>query len=674
MALRVGCLMVLGAWLSVLACAGLDASPMDDAGPEEVDGGAAVDGGADAGEAADASASPDVLLVGHFATAAVAMEAPAVYHLAVEAGDVLRLSVFTVRGDLRPAAYLSLAGAAIEPDAYEVDDRQVVLDYLLTQGGDYRVEVRPHQGMGVGTFLLRTECTGGPCAARVPPDVPLRVLALNDLHGYLEPPSASTGGAAWLAAHVRALEAEVEHHLFVSAGDLVGGSPFLSARFHDEPTIEAANLMGLDIAAVGNHEFDEGPEELLRLVEGGCHPVDGCQDGTPFEGAEFEVLAANVQTTAGMALLPSVAVRVFGGLPVGVIGMTLEGTPWTTVASQVEDLVFEDEVATVNALVPELQAMGVEAIVVVVHQGGVQQGGANECTNFSGAIRGIASMVDDGVDAVISGHTHATYNCVISGKAVTSAGSAGRWLSTLDFTLGGASRDATLLEARNRAVDHGLDPDPAVAALVARYRALVDDEQDLVVGTLAEALTRRTDDADQSTLGLAIADSQLYATQASSGAQIAFMNRAGMRADLPAGPITYGQAFEAQPFGNALITLTLTGQQLQDLLDDQFAFGNFTVLQPSASLRYRIQPVAPGSSFVRVVPGSVTVLGLPLDLAAEYRVTANRYIADGGDGHSTFTLGTERVEGGNDVDAFVDYLSASESPFPAPALDRITFQ
>lgn len=667
---RVGRLVALGVCLAAAACG--EAGPAVDGGLQP-DGGTPPDAGADldSGAEPDASAPIADLLLGQFATAA----APATYHLRLEPGDAVRLSVFTLRGDLRPAAYLSRAGTTIEPDTYEVDNRRVVLDYLVADGGDYEVEVRPHQGMGAGTFLLRTECTGGSCVARgAPPDVALRLLAINDLHGYLEPPSASAGGAAWLAAHVRALEAEAEHHLFVSAGDLVGGSPFLSARFHDEPTIEAANLMGLDVAAVGNHEFDEGPEELLRLVEGGCHPVDGCQDGTPFEGAEFEVLAANVQTTAGMALLPSVAVRVFGGLPVGVIGMTLEGTPWTTVASQVEDLVFEDEVATVNALVPGLQAMGVEAIVVVVHQGGVQGGGANECSNFSGAIRGIASMVDDGVDAVISGHTHATYNCVISGKAVTSAGSAGRWLSTLDFTLGGASRDATLLEARNRAVDHGLDPDPAVAALVARYRALVDDEQDLVVGTLAEALTRRTDDADQSTLGLAIADSQLYATQASSGAQIAFMNRAGMRADLPAGPITYGQAFEAQPFGNALITLTLTGQQLQDLLDDQFAFGNFTVLQPSASLRYRIQPVAPGSSFVRVVPGSVTVLGLPLNLAAEYRVTANRYIADGGDGHSTFTLGTERVEGGNDVDAFVDYLSASESPFPAPALDRITFQ
>lgn len=668
-------------WGAVFLLACGEGSPAHDAG--DAGGGLTLDASVDAGLSMDAGPAedaavmpvePGALQVGQFATGVVTPTELATYRIALNQGDEVRISAFTLRGDLQPSAYLSSpAEVFVEPETYEVGEQQVLLNYLIAETGEYSLLVRPHEDVGEGSILLRTECTGGRCADQpvAPPDVPLRLLAINDFHGQLEPLNNSTGGAAWLAAHAQELRAQAEHSLFVSAGDLVGGSPFLSGRFHDEPSIEAMNLMGLQVAAVGNHEFDEGPEELLRLVQGGCHPQDGCQDGTPFDGADFEVLAANVTTTAGADLLPSFVVRVFGGLPVAVIGMTLEGTRFTTVASEVEDLVFADEVSTVNALVPKFRAMGIETIILVVHEGGRQQGGANECTNFSGNIRTIAHMVDDAVDTIISGHTHATYNCVINDKAVTSAGSTGRWISTLDFLLSGASRDPIMLEALNHPVDHSLTPDPAVSALVDRYRDLVGGEQEAVIGTLLDPLTRSTDAAGQSNLGFVIADSQLFATEASARAQIAFMNLGGIRAELNAGAVTYGQAFAVQPFGNELVTMSLTGGQLKDVLDDQFNFGNFTVLQPSASLRYQIEAVSPGSSFVRVVPDSVTVLGLPLDLQAEYRVTVNAYLAEGGDGHSTFTLGTQRDAGMIDVDAFADYLSASAGPLGAPGLDRI---
>ncbi len=653
-----------------------DAGPQADAGPG-VDAGALDAGQTDSGTPDAGASGPQRLLLGQSATGIATSSQPVTYFIALNAGDEVRLSAFAVRGDLQPAAFVSfIDDAFVEPDSYEVGDQQVVLNYLITQTGDHSIVVRPHQDIGEGQFLLRTECIGGTCAAApVPaPDVTMRLLAINDFHGALEAPSRSAGGAAWLASHLERLREATPHHLLVSAGDLVGASPFLSSRFHDEPSIEVMNMMGLEVASVGNHEFDEGPQELLRLVEGGCHPVDGCQDGTPYNGAEFEVLAANVQTMGGTDLLPGCAIRVFGGVAVGLIGMTLEGTRYVTVPSAVEDLVFEDEVETVNRLIPKLQAMGVEAIIVVVHEGGHQQGGANECTDFGGNIRGIATAVHDAVDVVVSGHTHATYNCVIDDKVVTSAGSSGRWITAVDLDLDGSTGQAQAGDVENHRVDHTLAPNQAVADVVTRYRELVDAEEGAVVGTLASGLARSTDGSGQSDLGFVIADSQLHATEGAAGAQIAFMNRGGIRADLAGGAITYGQAFAVQPFGNDLVTMTLTGQQLKDLLDGQFSFGNFTVLQPSASLRYQIEPISPGATAVRIVADSITILGLPLDLGAEYRVTVNGFIAEGGDGHRTFIEGTDRVIGVVDVDAFVNYLSASPSPLPVPVMDRITFR
>ncbi len=621
----------------------------------------------DAGVAPD----PSALVLGQFATGTVTTTANPTLVLALAAGDEIRLSAFAVRGDLQPAAFVSLDGAFFEPTTYAVGDQQVVLNFNVVTSGNYDVVVQPHQGIGEGDFLLRTECTGGSCLATPAPSSSVRILAINDFHGNVEEAGSNAGGAAYLAAHVQSLRDEVDHTLFVSAGDLVGASPFISARFHDEPAVEVMNAIGLDLTSVGNHEFDEGPAELLRLLEGGCHPDDGCEDGTPFAGASFDVLAANVETTAGAFILPSYKVVVRGGLPIAVIGMTLEGTRSVTVPSAVEDLVFRDEVETVNALVPELQAMGIETIVVVVHEGGRQDGDANDCVNFTGRMAAIATDVNDAVDVFLTGHSHTTYNCVIDNKTVTSAGASGRWITSVDVEIDGRTRESSVVDTFNHRVDHSLAPDAAIVDLVARYRDLVNAEENVVVGQLAGALNRSTDDTGESTLGLAIADSQLFATETSASAQIAFMNRGGIRADLPAGDITYGQAFAVQPFENALVTMTLSGQQLKDILDDQFAFGGFSVLQPSASLTYRIETDAPG---VRIVPGSIAIAGFPLGLTTSYRVTVSSFIAEGGDGHPGFAAGTERDVGVIDSDAFVSYLQAQTVPLAVPVQNRITFE
>src|SRR3989304_5965597 len=192
--------------------------------------------------------------------------------------------------------------------------------------------------------------------------VDVQILAVNDFHGNLQPPSGSSGrigtinagGAEYLATHINNLRALNPNTVVVSAGDMIGASPLLSALFHDEPTIEAFNQIGLDFNAVGNHEFDEGAAELLRMAEGGCHPVDGCLDGDGFAGADFQYLAANVvRQNNGKTLFPAYKTRSFAGAKVAFIGMTLEGTPTIVTPSGIADLQFLDEAATVNALIPE---------------------------------------------------------------------------------------------------------------------------------------------------------------------------------------------------------------------------------------------------------------------------------------------------------------------------------
>ena len=233
--------------------------------------------------------------------------------------------------------------------------------------------------------------------------VELRILAINDFHGYLQPPpggiriadpndkskkiAVEAGGAEQMATLVKQLRAGASNTIFVAAGDLIGASPFLSALFHDEPTIESLSMMGLEVASVGNHEFDEGKEELLRMQNGGCHPTDGCQGPHPFLGAKFRYLAAStIEKDTGKTVFPPYAIREFGGIPVAFIGLTLKGTPNLVSPVGVAGLEFRDEADTVNALVPELKARGVEAIVVLIHEGGFPTGDYNECPGISGPI------------------------------------------------------------------------------------------------------------------------------------------------------------------------------------------------------------------------------------------------------------------------------------------------
>ncbi len=504
--------------------------------------------------------------------------------------------------------------------------------------------------------------------------ISVQVLAINDFHGNLIPPNKGwtvgeqkvpAGGAAHLAAHLAEHRSQNPNTVVVSAGDLIGASPLISGLFHDEPTIEAMNAIGLDFNAVGNHEFDEGPQELMRMKKGGCHPKDGCF-GEPFEGAKFTFLAANVRKKGqAKTIFPPYVIRRFEGVPVAFIGMTLEGTP-KSVPPVVDDLEFADEADTVNALVRELSGE-VKTFVVIVHEGGRAKGGENACEGLSGDIVDIVDRLDPAVDAVVSGHTHQAYVCRRKRMLLTSAGSFGRLFTKIQLTLDPATGDVTTSSAKNIIVSP-TGPShvkAGVQTIVQRYQTMVAPLENREIGALTGPLPNERDEAGETVLGDVIADAHLFATR-SAGAQVAFMNTRGLRAPIipKEGKVTYGILFGTQPFGNLLITMTMTGAQIHELLEAQWTPGRVRVLQISSTLNYAWSAGQPPGK--RVDPASIMIDGTPLVLDKKYRVTVNDYLATRG----AFAKGTERVQGPIDVDGLQTYFK-SASPVSPPKRGRI---
>jgi 5'-nucleotidase len=522
--------------------------------------------------------------------------------------------------------------------------------------------------------------------------VDVRVLAINDFHGNLRPPpggisiadptektrkiTVAAGGAEHMATLVKQLRQGAKNTIFVAAGDLIGASPFLSAMFHDEPTIESLSMMGLEVAAVGNHEFDEGKDELLRMQNGGCHPVDKCQGPHPFPGAKFRYLAAStIEKQTGKTIFPPYEIREFDGIPVAFIGLTLKGTADIVSPVGVAGLEFRDEADTVNALVPEIKARGVEAIVVLIHEGGFPTGDYNECPGISGPIVDIVKKFDKAVDLVISGHTHRAYVCEIDGRLVTSGDKYGTIVTTIDLKLDSVTRDVIRAKADNVIVRTGAyAADAEQAALLASYDQFAAPIANRRAGSITETLSRAPNDAGESALGDVIADAQLAATTADTNgaAVIAFTNPGGVRTDIPKkddGAVSYAEVFASQPFRNQLVTLTLTGAQIRNMLEQQWLDPKRPrILQVSKGFNYTWDNAKPDGE--RVVADRMSLNGQRIDPAANYRVTVNNYLAVGGDGFTVLKEGTAPQFGIYDVDALYGYFQANSPIAPASA-DRI---
>ncbi|MGK3200154.1 bifunctional metallophosphatase/5'-nucleotidase [Amycolatopsis sp. MEPSY49] len=546
--------------------------------------------------------------------------------------------------------------------------------------------------------LATTAVTTAPAFAGQHPDptTDVRIITFNDFHGNLEPPSGSSGrvtqsdgttvdagGAAYLATHVKELRSQVRNSLVFSAGDNVGASPVISALFHDEPTIDFLNQLGVSASVVGNHEFDEGYRELQRMQSGGCHPTDGCQFDKTFKGADFPFLGSNVYFTNGLPALLPFTVKFSGGVPIGVIGATLKDLPTVVTPEAIKGLKFGDEVEAINRTANLLDFFGVKSQVVLLHQGdNTEATGPNDCKTLPGPATAIAKAVTPKVDAIFTGHSHQQYNCVINDPAgqprtVIQGSSFGRLLSVVDLKISLKTRDVvrTQTKAHNEIVTRTVTPDPAVAALVADAKTKAAPIANKQVGTITADLPAAGNAAGESSLGDVIADAQLAGTQ-SNNAVIAITNPGGIRADLTYrssannegdGVVTYGEAFTVQPFANIMQTITLTGANLKNVLEQQWQGTTTRILQISSSLHYSYSASAPQGSRV----SDITINGTPVDPAAAYRVSVNNFLAAGGDGFTEFTKGTNLAGGPVDLDAFIAYLGAHPNLAP-PAADRIT--
>ena len=549
-------------------------------------------------------------------------------------------------------------------------------------------------------------------AAKPDNDTHVQLLAINDFHGNLQPPTGSSGriaisptqnvdagGVEYLATWIKQLRTENTNTITVGAGDLIGASPLISGLFHDEPTIEAMNALGLNVTGVGNHEFDEGVQELLRMQNGGCtSDTTTCalwrnNLGPQFGGALFQYLAANVfYSGTNSTILPPYKIMKVDNAKIAFIGLTLEGTPQIVTPAGVAGLDFRPEVQTINNLVEQLRNNeGVRAFVVLIHQGGQQNApfangfmDVNRCDNFTGDIKPIVEQLDTRVDLVVSAHTHQPYICKFNGITTTSASSFGRLITDINLTIDHNTKDVSAVDAHNVIVTRNVAKDPNETAIISKYDTLSGPIANRVVGSQSADMTRLVSATgnQESPLGDVIADAQLASTSGTDfgAAVVAFMNPGGIRADLtcsvvcsaasPA-PVTYNQLFTVQPFNNVMTVKTMTGDMIRRLLEQQFTViaPAIRLLQVSHGFTYTYDMTRPTGS--KVVPGTIKINNVPIDPLASYRVAMNNFLASGGDGFTVFNEGTNPLGGEIDLDALVNYFQHNSPVAPGPA-DRVT--
>ncbi|WAT17726.1 bifunctional metallophosphatase/5'-nucleotidase [Aurantiacibacter sp. MUD11] len=539
----------------------------------------------------------------------------------------------------------------------------------------------------LATSLL-TACATVPDSP-TPAPVAVQILALNDFHGNLEPHSSETtysdgpetrqarlGGAARLGATLRELRGNAS--ITVAAGDLIGASPLISSLFLDEPSIRALSVIGLELASVGNHEFDRGVAELRRMQQGGCeqHTLREPCAVEPFVGADFTYLAGNVVDDAGASVFPGTALREIGGASIGFIGMTLEGTPNLVSAEATAGYSFLDEAETANRLAAELMTQGADAVVVLLHQGGdvTPRFNTSGCPSLTGPIVEIVEQLDPSIALVVSGHTHQAYVCEAErsdGETIllTSAGRYGGFVTDIELVVDPVEGRVISRTATNVAVVERAGSHRAAAEIVARYAEAVAPMANRPVGPIADSGELGEDCGDRPAQDF-VADAYVHAANAALGepVHVGFANSGGVRSDLSGaedGLLNYGELAAMAPFGNSMIVLEMTGAQIKTLLEQQFCDENparicDSVLVPSAGSSFSADPTRPAGQRV----SEVVIAGAPLDLARTYRVVTNSFLADGGDGFAQFAELPHAANVGFDIDALEAYVATGTVSVP----------
>jgi 5'-nucleotidase len=523
----------------------------------------------------------------------------------------------------------------------------------------------------------------GPSPASAADPVDIQIVGTNDFHGRLLP-DRDIPGAAKYAGAVKALRAENPNTIFAAAGDLIGATTFESFINQDKPTIDVLNAMDLDVSAVGNHELDQGYADLVDRV------MAPESDSNPHGGAGWQYVAANIEEPAGADEIAESWTTEVDGVTVGFVGAVTEDLPSLVSPDGIQGLTVTDIVDATNAEAAALTAAGADVVVLLVHEGAP----VTDCvkaleTGWGAIVNGVSADVD----AIVSGHTHLNYSCQYPvaewgtrTRPVVSAGQYGAFLNRLTFSVDPESGSILGVANENLNINAGAyESDPTVAAIVEEAREAAKEPGSVELGQIAAAYNRpapvsgtENNRGGESTLGNLVADVQRWATRTEErgGAQIAFMNPGGLREDLKdtAGDgfpeiVTYREAADVQPFANTLVNLRMTGAQIKTVLEQQWQRDNAGNIPSRPFLRLG---TSEGFEFTYDTerPEGDRITGMylhdeALDPGATYSVTANSFLASGGDNFRGFTAATQKRDTGvSDLEAMVDYMAAFASDLP----------
>ncbi|QWG99616.1 bifunctional metallophosphatase/5'-nucleotidase [Bacillus mycoides] len=513
--------------------------------------------------------------------------------------------------------------------------------------------------LALSTVTFSSVFAAPPAQATTEPNryIDVQMLGINDFHGQLDTVkkinNKDAGGIEYLAAYLRDHEKQNPNTLKVHAGDVVGASPPVSALLQDEPTIEFLNDLKFDVGTIGNHEFDEGIEEMHRLIYGGYHEKTG-----NFKGAKFPYVAANFYNkSTGRLFLPPFTIKKVQGVPVGFIGVVTTDVPNLVMPTMLKNVEITDEVAAINKSVKKLKELGVKSIVVLAHNGGTTD--ENGVTN--GDLVRLANETDPEVDVIFGGHSHTYVNGTVNNKLVVQANSYGMAFADVDVKIDRKTKDIVEKKAEIITTYHeGIEPDKKIKKKMEKYQEKIAPLVNEVVGKSTAPLDRKQNTAGESTLGNLIADAQ----RATMQSQIALMNPGGIRNDLDAGDITWGEVYGIQPFGNQLIKVNFTGQDIRDILNQQWQKDITRMLQISG-IQYTWDANKPNGEKVTSIR---LTNGEEIIPSKTYSVVANAFLASGGDGFVSFKNGKDAETGPTDFEALVDYIKQAKEPIQ-PIID-----
>lgn len=563
----------------------------------------------------------------------------------------------------------------------------------------------------------------GVAADAAPTSVPVQLVSITDFHGYLRPPSPAdggtitgpdgkpqvVGGAAYLATHLKTIRAGKQNSIFFATGDSFAGWPFEVDAHADEPTVEVMNALGVEFDAVGNHELDVSKSFLVdHMAKGKCFGkvgVDSCfidSTGRRFHGADFSFQSANIVDATGRTIVAPYTIRWVRdhdrAYPVGFIGLTVPDTPVGSTSYQ-PDLKALDPLESANAAAAELTRRGVKAIVLNMHDGGTDASPTyDNCVNPSGPAIELARKVTPQIDAIVTGHWHAAFNCGIADPAgnprpVVEAANHGRLINEINLQLdrrtGEVLRDKTT--STNHAVTRDVTPDAGIQRIVDYWTAAGERKYAEPVATITGDFTRTANAAGESTFADLAADVHLWTARQNGPADLGIIaakpavGSTALRGDLLVansnkpgdadGRVLLGESWEAYGYGNPVLTVSLTGESLDAALEQQWQTQpngtvKFAPLAVSGNVAYSYDVSRPVGD--RVDPADVKIDGIALAPGKTYRVAVLAYTVIGGDGYTAFKAGySDPVRNNTDHETFAAYLRAHKTLTPAP-LTRMT--